>query len=158
MSDESRRATWGRIGGLTAQARHGGRAMTAPARRAFEAKWERLVDPEGRLDPQERTERAARLMRAPSDHVADPGGRTMCSRHGHAESSTAGRPTVNPVLCVRRSEIERVLTAVCDAYENAVWASDIGELDFELVDGLPDVIANLRALLRDTNGMGPCDA
>ena len=58
------RAAWGRVGGLTAQARHGGQAMTAPARAGFRTKWERAVDPEGVLDPRERAARADRAQRA----------------------------------------------------------------------------------------------
>ncbi len=58
------RAAWGRVGGLTAQSRHGGAAMTAAARAAFRSKWERVVDPEGVLDPQERAIRAEQAMHA----------------------------------------------------------------------------------------------
>lgn len=58
------RAAWGRIGGLTANARHGGDAMTAGARRGFVERFEREVDPEGRLDSAERSKRAERAMRA----------------------------------------------------------------------------------------------
>lgn len=57
-------AAWGRIGGLTANARHGGDAMTAGARRGFVERFEREVDPEGRLEPGERSKRAERAMRA----------------------------------------------------------------------------------------------
>ncbi len=60
----AQRAAWGRVGGLTAQARHGGQAMTAPARDGFRAKWERLVDPDGLLDPLDRAARAERALRA----------------------------------------------------------------------------------------------
>jgi len=60
----SRRAAWGRIGGLTTSARLGGVAMTAPARRGFRRRFEREVDPEDRLTPAERTRRASQLMRA----------------------------------------------------------------------------------------------
>lgn len=63
MTPAERRA-WGRVGGLTAQARYGGVAMTKPARDGFRAKWERLVDPAGVLDPRERTRRAERALRA----------------------------------------------------------------------------------------------
>lgn len=39
-------------------------AATAPARQAFLDKFERLVDPQGQLRPQERAKRAANLKRA----------------------------------------------------------------------------------------------
>lgn len=39
-------------------------AATAPARRGFLARFERLVDPDGLLDPVDREARARRLMRA----------------------------------------------------------------------------------------------
>jgi hypothetical protein len=58
------RAAWGRVGGLTAQARHGGRAMTGPARDGFRRKWEQTVDPDGILDPHERSQRAEKALRA----------------------------------------------------------------------------------------------
>jgi hypothetical protein len=57
-------AAWGRIGGLTTSARYGGHAMTRPARRGFQERFEREVDPEGRLEPGERVRRAERAMRA----------------------------------------------------------------------------------------------
>jgi hypothetical protein len=39
-------------------------AATAPARAGFRAKFERQVDPDNRLTPEERSRRADRLMRA----------------------------------------------------------------------------------------------
>jgi len=59
-----RQAAWGRIGGLTTSARHGGEAMTRPARRGFRERFEREVDPEDRLETGERVRRAERAMRA----------------------------------------------------------------------------------------------
>ena len=64
MSLRNQRAAWGRIGGLTTSARLGGVAMTAPARRGFWQRFEREVDPEGRLSQAERSKRARQLMRA----------------------------------------------------------------------------------------------
>lgn len=58
------RAAWGRVGGLTTGARLGGEAMTRPARRAFRRRFERQVDPDGRLSAAERAVRAERAMRA----------------------------------------------------------------------------------------------
>ena len=105
----SERAAWGRIGGLTTSARHGGQAMTLPARRGFRERFEREVDPEGRLEPGERVRRAERAMRAhmlrlaqasaearakrPSPRVA-PRGRPRSHRRVWSQSRTAtsGRP------------------------------------------------------------------
>ena len=39
-------------------------AHTAPARAAFEARWERIVDPDGTLAPQDRARRAAHARAA----------------------------------------------------------------------------------------------
>jgi hypothetical protein len=58
------RAAWGRIGGLTTQARHGGHAMTAPARRGFLGRFLAEVDPDCRLDLAERNRRAEAARRA----------------------------------------------------------------------------------------------
>ncbi len=58
------RRTWGRIGGLTAWSRNDVATMVGPAHRGFRARFERLVDPDGTLDPRERTVRADRARRA----------------------------------------------------------------------------------------------
>lgn len=57
-------AAWGRIGGLTANARHGGDAMTAAARRGFRERFRNLVDPDRMLPEAEREARADRARRA----------------------------------------------------------------------------------------------
>ena len=62
--DENRSRTWGRIGGLTAWARNDPATMVGPAHRGFRRRFENLVDPEGRLTPQEREIRADRARRA----------------------------------------------------------------------------------------------
>ncbi len=41
-----------------------GRVNTGPAREAYAARWERLVDPEGTLPPEVRAKRAAALRKA----------------------------------------------------------------------------------------------
>jgi hypothetical protein len=61
MSDEAR---WGRIGGLTAWARNEPEVMVGPAHAGFRRRFERLVDPDERLDPAERAVRADRARRA----------------------------------------------------------------------------------------------
>jgi hypothetical protein len=62
VSDDAR--AWGKIGGLTAWSRNDAATMVGPAHRAFRARFERLVDPDGTLDPQERAQRADRARRA----------------------------------------------------------------------------------------------
>lgn len=54
----------GRIGGLTSWSRHDAETLVGPAHRGFRHRFERLVDPEGRLDPHERAVRADRARRA----------------------------------------------------------------------------------------------
>ncbi len=61
-SEEQRR--WGRIGGLTAHSRHSSVEITAGARRGFQERFRRQVDPDGALAPEERERRAERAMRA----------------------------------------------------------------------------------------------
>ena len=63
MTDDVRRQ-WGRVGGLKAQALHGSDAMLSAAHKGFQARFERLVDPDLVLDPAERATRAARLRRS----------------------------------------------------------------------------------------------
>lgn len=52
------------IGGNACAAKHDGKTITASARRGFMARFEREVDPEGRLSPAERAKRAEAAMRA----------------------------------------------------------------------------------------------
>ena len=55
---------YGRIGGLRLAATHDPKAYTAAARRAFAESFERQVDPEGVLPPEERTRRAVAAKKA----------------------------------------------------------------------------------------------
>lgn len=57
------RALRARLGGLATAARHDTREVTAPARRAFMARFEALVDPDGTLPPAERARRAEAAKR-----------------------------------------------------------------------------------------------
>lgn len=61
MNDAAR---YGRIGGLTAWSRNNPETMVGPAHAGFRRRFEKLVDPEGILDPIERTIRATRARRA----------------------------------------------------------------------------------------------
>jgi hypothetical protein len=62
--DDNRQRTWGRIGGLTAWSRNEPETMVGPAHRGFRRRFERLVDPDNRLEPAERELRAERARRA----------------------------------------------------------------------------------------------
>lgn len=61
---ESRSATWGRIGGLTAWAKNDAETMVGPAHRGFRTRFENEVDPDRVLSPAERSARADRAQRA----------------------------------------------------------------------------------------------
>lgn len=58
------RVLLGRIGGYTALSRHNAYEMTKAARKGFESKFEREVDPEGMLEPQDRARRAEMARKA----------------------------------------------------------------------------------------------
>jgi hypothetical protein len=58
------RVVIGRLGAYTMLARHDGREITKPARQAFWDRFEREVDPDGRLDPAERARRADMARKA----------------------------------------------------------------------------------------------
>jgi hypothetical protein len=91
VSDEANRAaTWGRIGGLTAWARNEPETMVGPAHRGFRARFERLVDPDGKLDPIERTVRADRARRA---YML-----TLAARSAAARKKSTSAEGQNPAL------------------------------------------------------------
>jgi hypothetical protein len=56
--------TRGRIGAYALHARYDSRELTAPARKAFLDRFEREVDPEGKLPEEERARRAEYAKRA----------------------------------------------------------------------------------------------
>lgn len=60
----------GRIGAHVTHSRHDPRELTAPAREALLAKYEREVDPEGILDPEERRRRATHARKAHMARIA----------------------------------------------------------------------------------------
>jgi hypothetical protein len=64
VTDEASRKLYGRIGGLTAWATLDPEVMVGPAHRGFRARFERLVDNDGQLDPAERALRTDRAIRA----------------------------------------------------------------------------------------------
>jgi hypothetical protein len=87
--DENRARTWGRIGGLTAWARNEPETMVGPAHRGFRARFERLVDPEGILDPAERTVRADRARRA---HMLTLAAKSAAGRRRRTREGTTDAP------------------------------------------------------------------
>lgn len=62
--DTDEMALRGRIGGLTTAARHDPKVTTAKARQTFLSQFERQVDPDGVLPPEERQRRAEAAKRA----------------------------------------------------------------------------------------------
>lgn len=54
----------GRIGAHTMHARNDSRETTTAARAVFNSRWEREVDPDGKLDPVERARRAEHARKA----------------------------------------------------------------------------------------------
>ena len=62
--EASIRSLRGRIGAYQLHATHNSREITAPARRAFLARFEREVDPEGVLLPRERARRSEHARKA----------------------------------------------------------------------------------------------
>lgn len=81
MHDESTRQTIaraaGRAGGLRNVARHGPDAVSRAARDGWWLRFEREVDPEGRLNPTERARRARYAMKA---HMAELNLRSIQAR------------------------------------------------------------------------------
>jgi hypothetical protein len=69
-----------RVAGLSAHAQ--GKTNTAPARKAFLDRFERQVDPEGQLTPQERYKRAEQAKRA---HMTALSMKAVAARRRRAE-------------------------------------------------------------------------
>src|SRR3954468_2561676 len=81
----------GRIGGLTSWARHGADVLVGPARRGFRRRFERIVDPDGTLDPADRAARAERAMRAHMLRLAALSAKARRAK-GPAAPGAASRP------------------------------------------------------------------
>ncbi|MBE0611221.1 MAG: hypothetical protein IH609_17700 [Dehalococcoidia bacterium] len=64
MARKTFRSTRSRIAAYTLHAKHDSRELTSRARSVFMSRFERLVDPDGQLDPAERTRRAGHAKRA----------------------------------------------------------------------------------------------
>ncbi len=91
MGEFERFRAWGRIGGLTAWSRHGPETMVGPAHRGFQARFERLVDPAGVLDLDDRMQRAERARRAHMLKLAERSAEVRRTRKVRADIS--GLPT-----------------------------------------------------------------
>lgn len=79
------------MGGLAVAAKYDAREITKPARKAFLARFEREVDPEGVLEPAERKRRATAAMKL---HMAQLSWRAATAKR--AKSKARRRPTVDP--------------------------------------------------------------
>jgi hypothetical protein len=79
---------YGSIGGLRTSARHDVRELTEPARRAFDERFLREVDPEGVLPGHERARRAAAARRA---YFATLTARSIVARRTEAAPLVADR-------------------------------------------------------------------
>ena len=77
----------GRIGGLTTASRHDPRETTAKARATFLASFERKVDPDGSLPPDERVRRATLARKAHFARLALKSAQVRRSRARPADSS-----------------------------------------------------------------------
>jgi hypothetical protein len=64
LATAAERSLRARLAAHTLHATHDSRELTAPARAAFLGRFEREADPEGVLDPAERTRRAEHLRKA----------------------------------------------------------------------------------------------
>jgi hypothetical protein len=64
LATATERTLRARLAAQTLHAKHDSRELTAPARAAFLGRFEREADPEGVLDPAERTRRAEHLRKA----------------------------------------------------------------------------------------------
>lgn len=97
------RATWGRIGGLTAWSLNDAATMVGPAHRGFRRRFENLVDPDRVLPEAEREARADRARRA---HML-----TLAAKSAAARKKAA--PAIAPEAAqeARRARVERPITA-----------------------------------------------
>jgi len=84
--DREAQGRYGRIGGLRAHALNPPEVMLAGARRGFRERFQRLVDPEGVLAPEERERRAARAMRAHMLTLSEKSARARGKRKRTTES------------------------------------------------------------------------
>lgn len=87
--DRTERSLRGRIGAFRLHATHDSRQTSAPGRAAFLASFERLVDPDGSLPPDERARRAGH---ARSAHFARLAYLSTRARRARAHLRASGGP------------------------------------------------------------------
>ena len=85
--DPSLMALRGRIGGHATASRHDSKQLTSTARAVFRESFDKVVDPDGLLAPEERARRAAH---ARSEHFSRLAYLSAAARRGRA-SSRAGQ-------------------------------------------------------------------
>jgi len=90
------RATWGRIGGLTAWSLNDAATMVGPAHRGFRRRFENLVDPDRVLPEAEREARADRARRA---HML-----TLAAKSAAARKKAAPGPDKTPGAATTRTD------------------------------------------------------
>ena len=81
------RSLRGRIGAYSLHAQRDSREITAPARRAFMARFEREVDPAGALTPEERARRADMARKAYFTRLAYRSAKARYQRGAHKTPS-----------------------------------------------------------------------
>jgi hypothetical protein len=87
----SERALRARLAAHAMHGRHDAREMTAKARAAFLARFERQADPEGRLPPAERQRRAQQLRSAYFARLALASAKARRARRPAAKGGEASR-------------------------------------------------------------------
>ncbi|HUY08302.1 MAG TPA: hypothetical protein VNH82_09935 [Candidatus Dormibacteraeota bacterium] len=99
--NQAQRTLRARLAALTLHATHDSREVTAPARRAFLAKFEAEVDPFGKLSPEVRTRVATQRMRS---HMKLLAARSALARSGRAKTVTVEIPSESPSAVVAAVE------------------------------------------------------
>ena len=95
----AQRQAWGRLGAHTALANHGGEKLTAAARAAFLDRFEKQVDPDGVLDPAERSKRAEFARKAYFQRLALKSAETRRMNKIVSTASTSDRQqTTKPTV------------------------------------------------------------
>lgn len=82
--DSAEMARRGRLGAMRTHSLHDSRDVTRKARRAFLQRFEQEVDPDGKLDPQERRRRAEYARRAYFQQLAMKSAKARRRRDGGA--------------------------------------------------------------------------
>ena len=94
--DRDDMAMRGRIGAAVLHSRYDARTTTEAARAALRAKWERDVDPDGILDPEERHRRAEHAHRAHMLRAARASALARKNRQGGDDAQVADSDSRGP--------------------------------------------------------------